>query len=153
MHHGNIMREIRDAEPGAAPLPILAFNKISMFNAQHFCNPALLACHIVDHHIKVVETAWCNAVQRILLREAWQRRYPFGVCGAIPLYLPIEFHGNTTLRGKAQRSPLPALCTCFNPSVSNPGFIKMVCILFQALRRLDAPSEVYQGRLLAFSED
>src|SRR5947209_16783972 len=73
MHHGNIMRQIRDAEPGAAPLSIIPFDKIPVLNAQYSCNPGLLACHIVDHHIKMVKAAWSNAAQRILLREAWQR--------------------------------------------------------------------------------
>src|SRR6202011_3795683 len=66
---------------------------------------------------------------------------------------PVECHGNAARRGKAQRSPLTTLCPCCNPSVGDPGFIKMACILFQALRRLDAPSEMHQGGLLAFSED
>src|SRR5712691_4886918 len=73
IHHGNIMRQIRDAEPGAASLSIAPFNKIPVLNAQYSCNPGLFACHIVDHHIKMVKTAWCNAAQRILLREARQR--------------------------------------------------------------------------------
>src|SRR6266566_4306284 len=73
MHHGDIMRQIRDAEPGATPLSILPFDKIPVLNAQYSCNPGLFACHIVDHHIKMVKTAWRNAVHRILLREARQR--------------------------------------------------------------------------------
>src|SRR2546430_10825211 len=73
MHHGNIMRQIRDAEPGAAPLSIIPFNKIPVLNAQFSCNPGLLACHIIDHHIKMVKTAWRNALYRILLWEAGQR--------------------------------------------------------------------------------
>ena len=45
-----------------------------------------------------------------------------------------------TQRGKTKRSPLPALCTSFNPSIGNSGFIKTARILFQALRSFDAPS-------------
>src|SRR5258708_29563406 len=153
MHHGNIMRQIRDAEPGAAPLSIIPFDKIPVLNAHYSCNPGLLTGHIVDHHIKMVKTAWCNAVHRIFLRETRQRRYQIRVCGVILLYLPVEFHGNSTQRGKAQRSTLPALCTSFNPSIGNSGFIKTARILFQALRSFDAPSEMHQGGLLAFSED
>src|SRR5260370_6576907 len=72
MHHGNIMRQIRDAEPGAAPLSILPFNKISVLNTHFSCDPLLFAGHIVDHHMKMVKTRWCNAVQRIFLWESRQ---------------------------------------------------------------------------------